>query len=430
MTQTSNDDSNIGQRQGEASAERPVGPIGHAAVLQRIIAQSRKPAAPPLAPAAKEAAQQQSVERQIGTALGRTAEKLYALPVFIQDTVVAPASLAELPELLPEQALLAIVEGRGSAIGVVALSPGFVASLIEVQAIGRVSTREVRARKPTRTDASISADFVNMLLSELGKELANQGALPHFSAFGYASYLDDPRPLMLMLEDVSLTRVTLNLRVGAGGQRDGSIVIALPAPHQPVPHQPDPKSRPFETALLPGASLATRKSAASPDSAVPPDMSGAAPDPADDSLAAAMQHAPVQLVGILCRKKVSLGSLRNLVPGAMIQLPHGALDDARIETLQGQLLAQGRLGEADGYHAIRLRAASTQDQSGKVLRPRDLAPMADGQTGPGFPPVDTTQPDAFRDAPNNPMAAAASPFSATEGTAALDISQPQQDRDG
>ncbi|MDF3608392.1 FliM/FliN family flagellar motor switch protein [Paracoccus sp. DMF-8] len=408
------DDSIPGQRQGDPAARQAA---SHAAVLQRIIAQARRIDPPNPTAEDKASTRQQSLEKLIGTALGRTAEKLYALPVFVQDIQLGASTLAELPELLPEQALLAVVEGRAAAIGVVALSPTLVASVIEMQAIGRVSGREVRMRKPTRTDASISADFVNMLLSELGKELAAQTALPAFSAFSYASFLDDPRPLMLMLEDVALTRVTLNFRIGAGGQRDGSIVIALP-----TPHMPDPKSRPSEKPLLTGAPGAQNTvPGRAPANAI---LQQGTPEPmatSSETLALAMQDAPVHLVGILCRKKVSLGSLRNLVPGALIPLPPAALDDARLETRHGQLLAQGRRGRSDGYHAIRLRAAAKPDQSHRVMRPNSAGHRAT----PGFPQVDITEPDAFRMPASDAGPAEVTPVHATDGAAAFDIGMSQ-----
>lgn len=416
MTQISNDDSISGQRQGDPAVDRPA---SHAAVLQRIIAKSQRVPVSTQSVEDKAVIQQQSLERVIGTALARTAERLYAMPIFVQDIAVAPSTLAELPELLPEQALLAVVEGRGAAIGVVALSPVFVASVIEMQAIGRVSGREVRPRKPTRTDASISADFVNMLLSELGKDLASNMALPVFSTFSYASFLDDSRPLMLMLEDVALTRITLNFRIGAGGKRDGSIIIALPASRVP-----DPKQRPADRGLL--SAMATTQAGPNPADPVREiTVSQGSAVAAGDSLALAIQNAPIQLVGILCRKKVSLGTLRNLAPGAMIPLPPTALDDARIETLQGQVLAQGRLGEADGYHAIRLRAPAAQQYTGRPVRSQGPERATAEQTEAVFPDVDVSQPDAFRPDASDHIDADTRPASATDGTAAYDIRLPQ-----
>lgn len=282
------------------------------------------------------------LERAAATALGRAAERQAQLPVFVEKVELARMTLSELPEILPERALLAVIEGRRDAIGVAAICPNLLASLIEMQAIGRVTARPAPARKPTRTDASISADFVNALLGELGRECQGQDA-PNFAAFRYATYMDDPRPLSLMLEDGDMVRLTLRFRIGPGGQRDGTLVIALPL-ERDMRIPPPEAARP--AAVLPGISPVA-----------PVEQAPGA------SLAEVVQQAPVALVGILCRRKVSLQLLRNLTPGALIPLPTNVLDDARIETTQGQLLARGRLGEAEGFHAIRLRDLSQETAS-------------------------------------------------------------------
>lgn len=339
-----------------------------------------------------------SLERAVATALGRAAEKLYTLPVFIESVEFEPLALCELSEFLPEQALLAVVGGRQDTLGTVALSHGLVASLIEVQAIGRVSARPVKPRKPTRTDASISADFVNALLTELGRETKGQTGVPDYLSYSYVSYLDDPRPLVLMLEDGPMTRLTLRFRIGSGGQRDGVIVVALPT----VP-TPGHGARPGNAASLVVGSPAGNQSPV-PDSASPEEPAVAAVErPAEkQTLAAAVQQAPIELVGVLCRRQMSLGAIRNLVPGAVIHLPPGALDDARLETADGQLLALGRLGDSEGFHALRLRPVGTKiqrsERAAQPLTASDLPP----HLAEILPQVDNTQPDAFRKSPPTP----------------------------
>lgn len=335
-----------------------------APVLHRWIATRGNTRAP--ADVARPAAAEFRLERAAATALGRAAEQQARLPVFVEKVELARMTLPELPELLPERALLAVVEGRRDAIGVVAVCPALLASLIEMQAIGRVTARPTPARKPTRTDASISADFVNALLGELARECLGHHACPNFGAFRYATYMDDPRPLSLMLEDGDMVRLTLRFRIGPGGQRDGTLMIILPA------------ERSDRAAVPAGAATDGR---ALP---VPQDTHRQAAPPAA-SLSDAVQQAPVALVGILCRRKLSLQMLRNLTPGALIPLPHNVLDEARIETPQGQLLARGRLGEAEGFHAIRLRDLAQEADTAKPTATWD---------GAAFPPAQQSAPPA------------------------------------
>lgn len=299
-----------------------------------------------------------SFERAAATALGRAAERQHRLPVFVESVSFGAMSLSELPEYLPDRALLTVVEAGRDSLGVMALCPAFLASLIEMQALGRITSRAPEPRRPTRTDAAISADFVNSFLAELGRELAGRKESAEFAQFRYATFVEDPRPLALMLEDGPMMRLTLRFRVGSGGQRDASIMIALPV-SQPV-CAPSPGGR-----LLPPATGTPAASAA------------IAP-----TLEQAVKEAPITVRGILCRCTLTLRALRGLSAGSVFPLPHHAINDASIETTRGQILARGRLGERDGFHAIRLRAPSSardgsQSDAGAVAGPVADAPLGD-----------------------------------------------------
>ena len=371
-------------------------------VLHRIIAGHRN--AHQLAlpdPGGGRPAQAFSIERAAGTALGRAAEKQLRLPVFVESAELLPMTLPELAELLPERALLAVLEGGRDALGVMALCPSLLTSIIEMQAIGRVTSRPPPNRRPTRTDAAMSTDFVNGLLAELGREIGDRPGIPPFGAFRYATHMDDPRPLGLMLEDTGMQRLQLKFRVGAGGQRDASILIALPA--APGAGRNRDVTTPLATQPA-GPRNAMLPAPASNDTSAP------ALQALPASLAEAVQTAPIRVVGILCRRKLSLQALRALGPGSLIPLPQNVLDDARLETGQGQLLARGRLGEADGLHAIRLRHAEMPLRgtapAAAAAPAIDVANAGPRATGiDGLPPLagfdmplgDINSPDAFRD---------------------------------
>ncbi|WP_181900658.1 FliM/FliN family flagellar motor C-terminal domain-containing protein [Paracoccus thiocyanatus] len=121
-----------------------------------------------------------------------------------------------------------------------------------------------------------------------------------------------------------------------------------------------------------------------------------------------MQEAPIRLTGILARRRLSLHQLRGLTPGALLPLPQSVLDEAWVETAQGQLLARGRLGEKDGFHAIRLRDAgqhgAAADPGADGWRAGCTALHQDPPqpAGADLPPADLDDPDAFRTAQSMP----------------------------
>ena len=373
-------------------------PAGGSVLLRHVRAAARRRAAADPAPVAAAApppaAAPRSPDRAVANAIARAAERVHGMPLFFDRIDIGHAAVAELAELLPEQPLISVVEGPGDALGVVAICPGLLTSVIEMQAVGRISPRPASTRRPTRTDGAICADFLNACLAELGAELATLTGFRGLHGYRYASFLDDPRPLELMLDDVAYRRFSIRLRAGAAGQRDGQMLILLPALPQPV-HAALPNGEAEDE----GASPAT------------PGAAGVAPPPG--SLSAAVQAAPITLYGVLCRRTISLGELRALAPGALVALPPDVLSGATLETATGQQLLRGKFGELGGRHALRIAggeapaAASgflgatgggggngdgTGDAGGYDLSNSDA--LADAAMGAA--PLDLSAPDPFR----------------------------------
>lgn len=275
-------------------------------------------------------------------AVAKAAQKSLKMPIYVESSRISALSLAEIGELLPERALLAVLQSDADSIGALALCPATVASLLEMQTLGRVTPRPVAQRRSTRTDATLCADFINTSLNELGAALQNHADASSFYGYRYASHMDDPRPLLLMLEDRGYDVLQLSMRYGEGGQRDGQIIVFLPSC---TAGQGNGAASDLFTnagpASLPGPTMATNGTSGQDH-------------PQATSIRDLIQSAPVQLEAILTRRQMRLGDLRRLKPGDCIPLSHHAIANVRLES-RNQLLALGKLGEADGCHALRLR---------------------------------------------------------------------------
>lgn len=344
--------------------------------------------------------------RAAATALGRVAERLFGMAVQPLSVKADAMTLAELTELLPERPLLALLQGPGDSLGALALCPEMVAALVEMQALGRVTRRPLERRRPTRSEAMLCAEFIDMLMAELRSEMAGLEGFESFDSFRFATSLEDPRPLALLLEDRPFRSLSFQLALGSPDAREGSLLLALPQPHRAGL---DAKSQTGDAARLSarGPTPALAAPATKPEAvpAIPPVTM-----PADMLPADTLPDVPVELVGILCRRQASLGELRALGPGRLLHLPRARLSEARIETAQGQLVAQGKLGEADGCHAIRLRDPAMRGDDAAVLDgPRfggsaapamGAMPQVDEPDGNSLAPTDMpladlTEPDMF-----------------------------------
>jgi flagellar motor switch protein FliM len=312
--------------------------------------------------------------RAAATAIGRAAERLYGLPVLPISVHPGALTLAELPELLPDLPLVAVLQGLGDHLGTIVLCPQTVAALIEWQALGRVTGRALERRRPTRSDALLCADFINALLDDLSAEMKGVEGFDGIAGYRFLTHLDDPRPLALMLEDKPYRSLSFDLRLGDADTREGRVLLALP--------------QAADTARMPQVVQAIPPVAAKPEAPKP--------EKARPTLEAAMLEAPVQVHGVLCRRRVSLAELRALTEGRVLALPRTCLTEATLETGDGQVLAHGKFGEAEGCHAIRLRDITAAPAEEGAAPDRAAAPLKGVALKAVHAPGDLEQPDPFR----------------------------------
>lgn len=262
-------------------------------------------------------------------------------------------TLADLPEMLEDRALLAVVEGPGEALGVLALAPALVAGLIEAQTTGRPGSGPVLPRRPTRTDAAMCAGFVDAALAGFGAQLAAAPDRAWAEGFRYASFLDDPRPLGLLLEETSYRVLRLGLELGEGAARAGALVLALPAEGRgPGPEPP-----------APGAGV-----------------EAAAARAWSERMERGVLASPVRIDAVLHRTSLPIAAVLALRPGSVIPVPLAALERLRLEGLDGCAVALGRLGQHRGHRALRI-----VEDGDPPLLPGDLAGGPEVETSCGPP---------------------------------------------
>ena len=108
------------------------------------------------------------------------------------------------------------------------LSPEVTASLIEKQTLGRLSSQPPALRKASRIDAAMVAGVIDRALAGLDEALAEEADLIWAGGFRYASYLEDARPLALLLEEEAYRVLTAVVSLGDGA-REGQVILVLPA---------------------------------------------------------------------------------------------------------------------------------------------------------------------------------------------------------
>jgi flagellar motor switch protein FliM len=308
--------------------------------------------------------------RAAAIAIGRAADRLYHLGVQANHIRSSALTLSEMPEYLPELSLLAVLQGPQDRTGVMALCPETVTALIEMQTMGQVTDRQVGRRRPTRSDAMLCADFINQFLQELAAEMQPVDGFDTVAGYRYASFLDDVRPLMLLLEDQPYRSFSFDL-VWGGHLRPAQVFLALPQSSQ--------------------AEVNRRRSDLIPSLSAPIEVKADVSRPQIATNLFDPATVTVDLVGVLARRRMNLRDIRALEAGKSFSLPLSVLAEARVETGDGQVLAVGKLGEMQGCHAIRLRSLAQAAAPGET---RLVEPF--GLDDHGALIADLAEPDAFR----------------------------------
>lgn len=278
-------------------------------------------------------------------ALARATRDAMGLDLDFRRLAISRASLAEILEIVPDRALLALLDGPAGGLGVIVLAPGVTAAMIEMQTLGRLSAQPPAARKPSRIDAAMVAGVIDRALAGLDETLADEADLTWAGGFRYASWLEDARPLGLMLEEEAYRVLFAEVALGQGG-REGQVILILPADGR--------GDRPASSA----------------------DAGEAAAPHFSQALQAQVLRADCRLDAVVGRLTLPLRQIMALAVGETLLLPSAALDAIAVETVEGRKVAGARLGQHRGMRALKLTEAVVL-QAAPTLAPRAAAPAGD-----------------------------------------------------
>lgn len=270
--------------------------------------------------------------RALRTGLLRYTQAIPALRLEVEAAEETRRSLAEMLDGLEGPAFIGLLGGPRESLGLALVSPGLLGALIEALTTGRIGPGDPPPRRTTATDAMLTGRLIDGILTGAGEEMVSAADVTWAGGFRYSSWLDDPRPLDLMLEEGSYR--ILSYDVTLAGARKGRITFAFPAAGRGQPPAP-PK----------------------PAAAPPPEEADRA---WEESFGANVSAAAVRLDAVIARLELPLALVSGLAPGALIPLAGAGLDRIALTALDGRVVAEGRLGQSQSFRAIRLSAPSAE----------------------------------------------------------------------
>ena len=261
-------------------------------------------------------------------AFARAARDMFGLMVVVREMRHSRQSLVEVLDLPPEHGLIVMLDSLGDGLGMLIMSRELTAALIEQQTIGRVSAATPAPRRPTRTDAAMVAALVDRALIGLDHALDGQPDHHWTEGYRYASFIEDRRPLGLLLDDLPYQVLGASIALGEVA-RMGQLWLVLP----------DRPRRPGLPGEGGGDMVAEALSPPSPFAA---------------ALGEVVGGSDCQLTGVIARLHLPLRQVMALDEGQLLPLSGAALDRIEIAGIDGGTCAHARLGQHKGMRALRL----------------------------------------------------------------------------
>ncbi|WP_380053049.1 FliM/FliN family flagellar motor switch protein [Falsihalocynthiibacter sp. SS001] len=299
-------------------------------------------------------------------ALPKAADHSLELPLVVARIDVAERPRDMLIEVIEQGRLYILVQAADGRMGLAVPDSALLAAVIEIQTMGEVTSFGPTERKPTRTDASMIEPLIAATLSELSD--TGQEELARLAGFSFGRLIEEHRHLALVLEQDEYWCFDIQADLGRVAKR-GRLLLCFPTLPPEVPQEDTAESEHSWSATL----------------------------------EANVMEASVQIDAELHSFDLPLDQLAKLQVGDHVDIPREAIGRLKVKGGGGDIVATGRLGQANGRRAVRFMGLAGEDMTLDVVAeaPHPLELMGSG-AGPtpvtatdAVLPVDISLPEDF-----------------------------------
>ncbi len=278
-----------------------------------------------------------SPQRALRLAMARAADELLELALSVNMIQLERVTQAEAVAGFRDDTLLMVLDGPDGAIGAASVEVSILAGLIEMQTMGQVLSGEAGSRAPTQTDAALVAPLLDASLEGFTENLGGEAEAHWADGVRFGARVESARMLSLLVEaaDFHLFRLNVSLSEGA---REGEIMIALPVLSPVEPEGLCEDATTCEGKLMLGQG--------------------------------ALLSAEAPLSAVLHRIRLPLAEVSKLKPGHQLLVPREALNDTRLEAGPKSVVRKCRLGQINGFRAVRLISGAETVRQGNENGPQ------------------------------------------------------------
>lgn len=278
--------------------------------------------------------QPMSATKALRVGFAKAAEEAMELVFQVQNVEERRQTVSALTQSLPENALLALLEGPADQFGLMVFDHVTTASVVEQMTTGSVLPMAPEERQPSTTDAVMCSDLIDRMIEEFEEQIAQAPNPPKVDGFRYAARLQEKRSIALAFDDVPYRCFYITVTVGRVA-RESTIVLIFPY------DAPQPKR-------VKGEESAWGK-----------------------EFKDVVMGTHVTLDTVLHEITLSLSEVASWDVGTLIPIPREALSRVEIRAQDGRKVSRGRIGQIGGARAVRIDL-TPEDPSDGVLDGRAL----------------------------------------------------------
>lgn len=286
-----------------------------------------------------------SVPRALGRSLSLAADSLWALGLHVTAREETALTAARALATLSGDQLLVVLDREDGPPALMAFDRALVTGVTEVQTLGRVTRLALEERPYTATDAAMLAPLIDAALPRFSSMLTGQPERAHLQGYRFGALVEDVQAAGLALDRDRYA--VLRFEVSLGQElRTGAVIAILP--------DADPRQSEEGEANRTG------------------------------KYETAMKLVPARLQAVLTRIHIPLERAQALKPGDILEISQDALSSATLVVDGGHVAARGRMGQINGFRAIRIGTDAPLSQQSDTA-PRDMAKGAPVPVGPPAP---------------------------------------------